>query len=153
MAWSTMIDFAPEDVYTAAADDAQRGNIEWLGNWGIRTEVVDAVDRGSTSSSFVDVSSSVLTITKVCYGNPVMIYLWGYGLRGNSGEMDFTLDGTRLGNVTHGLGVSAQYLLWHLLVPAAGSHIFRVQWRHVSGWQIYLDGASWSPTRFGVWGG
>lgn len=98
----------------------------------------------TTSTTFVDVDSTNLSITLTCSGKPVLLIFAGSGGNNSGGNLtvfDFTVDGTRLGGSNSGAWYEQQKVtdygspLFFAVpyTPTAGEHTFRVQWRVSAG--------------------
>jgi hypothetical protein len=115
-----------------------------------------AGDYQTTSTSFVDIDGNNLVISMTTGASWVMLLLIGSGYTaGIQYEcFDFTIDGVRQGN-HYGVQYSQPYYLqdveivW-LTQVAAGTHIFKPQWRG-TGVTCYLRSSSqFTPLAFAV---
>jgi hypothetical protein len=123
------------------------------GGHQIQRVVLSSGYHATSSTSFVDVDSSSLSITMTTGANWVVLGLFGGFFRvtangGGSGYLDFTIDGDRQGPAGGIYGqaqptITGQTLgfslgmLWVVQVDA-GEHTFRPQWRLNIGTSISL---------------
>ena len=161
--WTLMNDLSTGDLVTEADMDALRGNLEYLldpNHQRIRRD--DAGDYATTSTVFVDVDATHLTLTLETHGGPVLVFLTGTASMSGVGSLtyfDVAVDGVRAGTPSaSGAGlttftspaastqhnVSFSFLVTGL---AAGVHTFKLQWR-VGSTTGYLYANSNSPVHF-----
>lgn len=115
-----------------------------------------AGDYQTTSMSFVDIDNSNLVINMTTGASWVMLLLLGSGYTAGSQYecFDFTIDGVRQGN-DYGVQYSQPYYLQDLEIVwltqvAAGSHVFKPQWR-ANGSTCYLrSSGQFTPLVFAV---
>ncbi len=136
------------------------GAVEGGGTGGGGLQVARVVrlasDYQTTSASFVDIDSNNLVINMTTGASWVMLLLFGSGYTiGVQYEcFDFTIDGVRQGN-DYGVQYTQPYYLQDLQIVwlaqvAAGSHVFRPQWR-ANGVTCYLRASSqFTPLVFAV---
>lgn len=140
--WATMNDLSTGDLVTETDMDTLRGNIEYLLNPNHEAIVYGTGNYLTTSTSFVDVDATNLSITLTTNGGPVLVtFTCQVYSSANVMAFDITVDGTRVGagysrgltaqdliNDFDGANVSCTVLVTGL---AAGSHTFKLQ--HLSG--------------------
>jgi hypothetical protein len=126
------------------------------GHQAQRVVVDDVGTYQTTSTTFVDIDATRLSITMTTGASWVLIFLsgttWNTSSPGNM--FDVTVDGVRqggangihyeVGNVPHGVS-----LTW-LTQVAAGSHEFRPQWRVSAGTGMLAASSAMSPVMFAV---
>lgn len=143
MAWTTPTTVNAGDKLTSTL-----WNNEVVGNLNYLLSPNKAVvihnngsDYTTTSTTFVDVDATNLSLTITTHGGPVLVVAVCKAMNGNgfgAGGLDITMDGTRIGaNTTLGLAdvgnVYMSYSLVALVSPSAGSHTFRLQFRADAG--------------------
>jgi hypothetical protein len=108
-----------------------------------------ASDYTTTSTSFVDVDATNLSLTIVTAGGDVLITFMGFG--GSSGRiyLDVAIDGVRMagddGFLASANGVSTPVTLVALKQGlSAGSHTFKLQWKVNTGTGTLYAGAGTS---------
>jgi hypothetical protein len=99
----------------------------------------DAADYTTTSTSWVDISSTGLTATVVSTGGIVMVHLHGLVNVDNAAnygtlELDVSVDGTNDAGDDGIICLPAMNLpcpisFTHIITVSAGSHIYRPRWR------------------------
>ncbi len=151
--WTTMRSLATGDLVTEADMEALRGNIEYLLDPShqriLRTAASSYL---TTSTTFVDVDSTNLSLSLTTHGGPVLVIFSGcvYGsVTSVRAYLDVAIDGTRhagtpLGLLQFGgLGTApadGRPAAFSLLVNGleAGTHTFVLQWAASSSGTIYL---------------
>ena len=160
--WTLMNDLSTGDLVTEADMDALRGNLEYLLDPNQQRIRRDAGDYTTTSTVFVDVDATNLTLTLETHGGPVLVFLTGRSSMSGVGSLtyfDVAVDGVRAGTPSAGdagltaftspatnaqHNVSFSFLVTGL---AAGEHTFKLQWR-VSSTTATLYANSNSPIHF-----
>ena len=136
MAWTTPTTVSAGDKLTSTMWNNQvAGNLSYLlsPNKGMIIRNNNG-DYSTTSTSWVDVDATNLSITITTYGGPVLVLaamLTGQ-TSGDTGGIDVTMDGTRIGEAsTLGLvnATSTYVPICTIVTPAAGSHTFKLQYR------------------------
>lgn len=154
MAWTTPKDWATNELVTAANMNAHlRDNLNYLlAGRTIGWALVTGAGYGTSSTSFVDVDATNLSITQTLTSSRVAVLAWGCvsaNPYSSIAYLDIIVDNTnRMGHATDGL------LKWQmntgnngLTVPfciagrasglSAASHTFKLQWK-ASASAIYL---------------
>jgi len=160
--WTLMNDLTTGDLVTEADMDALRGNLEYLLDPNHQRIRRDSGNYSTTSTTFVDVDSTNLSITLETHGGPVLVSLVGAASMSGASVVtyfDLTVDGVRQGSAS-GTGdgllafgspassvrhnVSFGYLITGL---PAGTYTFKLQWR-VSSSTVYLFAGTDNPANF-----
>jgi hypothetical protein len=130
--WANMNNLATGDLLTEADMDTMRGNIEYLLNPNSAlVEYDNSADYTTTSSSWVDVDSTNITLPITTNGGP--LWLWALVTLITGGVSDVGLrivvDGTpavtwEFDNVyTNGRTICGFY------TPSVGTHTVKLQWK------------------------
>jgi hypothetical protein len=162
--WTTMTVLETGDLVTEADLDAMRGNIEYLLDPSKQSILrFNGTSYSTTSSAFVDIDATNLSISLTTYGGPVLVTFTGNVYAGTTGQrilVDFTVDGTRYANSSYGLvqiynpGTSTtntQPVTFAVLLTglSAGSHTFKMQWAIAGGSTAYLiTNTAFCPVQF-----
>jgi hypothetical protein len=160
--WTLMNDLTTGDLVTEADMDALRGNLEYLLDPNHQAIRRDAGNYTTTSTTFVDVDATNLTITLETHGGPVWVGLTGMASINGVGAIsyfDVEMDGVRLGSTSPtGAGLvnfttpssgTQLNVSFSLLVTglAAGTHTLKLQWR-VSSITVTLYAIATNPMHF-----
>lgn len=164
-AWTAMRNLATGDLVTETDMDAIRGNIEYLFTPNSASIMLtDAGTISSTSTIWHDIHED-LEVTLTTYGGPVLLTFTAsfYGVTvGNIAFFDVAVDGTLVSGCTYGItsqvaastnvnqceSVTMTVLLTDL---AAGSHVFKPQWKMNSGTTGKIQAStSYNATGFSV---
>lgn len=154
MAWTSMTNLSTGDLVSEADMDAIRGNIEYLLDPNKQIIKHDnGADYTTTSTSFVDVDATNLSLTITTNGGPVLVsaaFTWGANTGNITVYFDLDVDGA---SYTSSKGVHFEYYPastgshlggFSVLVDGltAGSHTFKLQWKVGSGTgRIYSNGS------------
>lgn len=153
MAWTTPKTWSNEPLVAGDLNTHLRDNMEALKDPPSGNVVLDELtDYSTTSTIFVDIDSSVLSITLDTNGGDVIVHFHGI-TRGSSGNsfmyLDVTVDGVRVGGDDGITGTSS--LTWNTVSftrlitgLSAGSHTFTLQWKLASGDHTLYAGAGTS---------
>jgi hypothetical protein len=154
MAWSTPPTFTSGQVITATdLNTYLRDNENYLLSRPKNFVKHDNnADYTTTSSSFVDIDGTNLTITLTLSGSAVLLSFTAViNDSSNQPAFDFTVDGTRVGGSTDGLmtisGGNGRYCATMVALVtglSAAAHTFKVQWRAVSGTATLYAGSGTS---------
>lgn len=148
-AWTTLTPLVTGDLVTEDDFDAIHGNLNYLLNPNrAAVELTDHATYTTTSTSFVDVDATNLTLTLETYGGPVLITVLGVlsSSSTNAVFFDVAIDGERISGAS--AGISRQYAdvarpanFTLPVVLAAGTHTLTLQWRVSSGTGYLMAGS------------
>lgn len=152
MAWTSTKTFSSGDILTAADMNTYlSGNTDALKNPpSANYELDEGSDYTTTSTTFVDVDATNLSLTITTTGGDVMIGFHGtvYNNAGVWTYIDVTMDGVRIGgdDGIAGLRTASQDYPHMSFVRlktgvSAGAHTFKLQWKTSSGSTTLYAGA------------
>lgn len=150
MSWTTPKTWSVDELVTASMLNAElRDNLNALKAPPTAQRVLDqAANYTTTSTSFVDVDSVVLSLTVTSRGGDLMVHYHGSVLNTSNllTMLDITLDGVRVGTeagliVVKGSHEALASFTRLLTGVAAGVHTIRLQWRVDVGTGVLLAGA------------
>jgi hypothetical protein len=164
--WTTPITWNVDQLVTNDDLNEQvRDNLEYLLSPNHQQIIRDNAGNYTLTNTltFQDIDSTNLSITLDTHGGPVLVRFMGSAHSngtGNPCHLDITVDGTRVG-AAHTLGLLTLAVDAAAWIPvsmailitglAAGSHIFRPQWRTQASATFTLRAnASDNPTVFEV---
>lgn len=138
--WTAPRTWATDELVTAALMNEQlRDNVDFLRNPPFASYLLNNSDYTTTSSSFVNVDNTNLSLTITTQGGPLLIGFYGSIYHSSaSGRVffDVDIDGTSRVGGDDGLVVSTvsstvsavSFLVWKAGLSAA-SHTFKLQWK------------------------
>jgi hypothetical protein len=144
MAWTTPITWTAGTVVGAANLNEQlRDNFNYLLSRPRQAiKRTAGADYTTTSTSFVNIDATNLSINLTMSGSAVLVAFSGVLRQTESVFLDFSVDGTRHANTSNGIGVATltstandQLAGYTILVTglSVGSHTFNAMWRVASG--------------------
>jgi hypothetical protein len=152
MAWTTPKTWNTGDLVTATDLNTHlRDNLDALKGPPTGSYVLNqGSDYTTTSTSFVDLDATNLSLTITTTGGDVLVVFAGTGLTagGNAVYLDITLDGTRVGGNDGIVDIYNGYfpipLVYLLRSVSAGSHTIKLQWKVSGGTGTLFAGAGTS---------
>lgn len=164
MAWTNIAAVSSGDVITSIWGNSVIGNLQYLLNPNNSVILRDnRADYTTTSTTFVDIDSTNLSITLTTNGGPVLLF-FGINYLAYGGVMpclDIAVDGTRIGNAfTYGLvkgqispvNSDVSNITYATLKTglSAASHTFKLQWRAYSSGTSTIKNNGDYPVLFGA---
>jgi hypothetical protein len=162
--WTPMNNLATGDLVTESDMDALRGNLDYLLDPN-KSALLDTAGSiySTTSTTFVDISATNLSISLTTHGGPVLVIFSGSMYAGTSSTrvwLDITVDGSRHSGTSYGLlqvvGLGTAIadtrpicMVALLTGLAAGTYTLRPQWAVSAGGTVWmLSNASTCPVQF-----